>query len=84
MISTALVGQFFEIGSKAGSQSSRTPGETALCHGCFIAQHRHLGRYKRMFENTEIADGACFLHRAHKNRTSFPGEAKSHTTMALW
>jgi len=55
----------------------------SLCRRtCFIAQHRHLGRDKRMFEDINIASGARLRHRAHLGRTSFTGEAKSNTTIA--
>ena len=50
--------------------------------GCFIAQHRHLGRDKRMLEQMNVAGWTRFIHRDDLNRAAFAGEAKSRTTTA--
>jgi hypothetical protein len=53
----------------------------SLCRRtCFIAQHRHLGRDKRMLEQMNVAGWMRFIHRDDLNRTAFAGEAKSRTT----
>jgi len=50
--------------------------------GCFIAQNRHLGRDKRMFEDMNIAGPARLLQQTQLDRTTLGGEAKSRTTIA--
>jgi hypothetical protein len=82
LISIARVGQFFDASVKR-RMANRLERTTKLHgRGCFIAEHRHLGRDKRMFENVNIAGCAHLMYWVHSSRTSFTAEAKSHTTIA--
>jgi hypothetical protein len=50
--------------------------------GCFIAQYRHLGRDKGVFENMNIASDARLMHQTNVSGNIRSGEAKSRTTIA--